>query len=522
MSAKPFGERLGRAWNELTGRAAEPRAARALYRGAERSRLLADFVSSCLSSDEELRGSARLMRGRARDLARNDALVRQFLNLLAVNVIGARGARLQARVRDGQGNLDERVNAAIEEAWARWSEGRITADRKMTLVQFEHLQLRTAARDGEAFTRFREGPQRPHGLALAGLDADLVDDRYQVGPGLGGPEVRLGVEIDGDGAPTAYYVTDPRGYQPGSRMRPDVRLSAAEVEHHFLSDRTHQMRGMTWLAAIVLLLQHLERYGEAELVAARAGAAAMALIVQTDPSAGGVDTSNEPRTLNLNPGTMQRLLPGEDVRSFTPNHPTTAFGDFTKSIERRIATGLAVSYNTLANDLEGVNYSSMRSGLQIERDVWRMLQEWWIASFRQPIFERWLQTAILSGELRLPSADWRAYRAVRWVSRGWKWVDPLKDAQAAQIELKSGLTSRQRILAERGEDFEEILEELEREQEMAKTAGVNVSGVDVVTVAAEPADEETTADEDASAEVDGVAEVRALRARDYYRGGRGL
>ncbi len=119
-----------------------------------------------MAPDDEIRGDMMLMRARARDLVRNDALVKQFLNLLTANVTGPRGPRMQARVRDAKGELLRDVNAAIEEAWLRWSENAVTVDRRLTLTEFAHLQLCTTTTDGEALSHLRPGPERPHGLAL--------------------------------------------------------------------------------------------------------------------------------------------------------------------------------------------------------------------------------------------------------------------------------------------------------------------------------------------------------------------
>ena len=54
--------------------------------------------------------------------------------------------------------------------------------------------------------------------------------------------------------------------------------------------------------------------------------------------------------------------------------------------------------------------------------------------------------------------------APQWRARGWQWVDPLKDAQAKALELDRNLTTRRRILAERGEDLDEVLAERAAEE----------------------------------------------------------
>jgi len=548
MAKQPLPQRVTRAFRELTGsgtathagaharamdtlelgqrmqqRAAERhqqealaraggRGRRSNYVGSVSNRLTWDWIARCMSPDDEVRGELKVLRARARELSRNDPVVVQFLNMLQVNVVGPTGARLQAQIRTPDGKLDERVNDTIEAGWARYCRGPVTVDRTMNLAAFELLQLESVARDGEAFTRISEGPRRHHGLGLQAIDADLVDETRTAVLIPGAREVRLGVEIDGEGARLGYWINEQR-YMPGSESRPPYRVDAENVLHHLRVRRANQMRGITWVAAVLHAIHQLNMYAETELIAARTGAAKMGFIVTKDPdadvpgssmdgsgSASG-DGSSESSSgllpgqeMEATPGTIDYLLPGQEFQGWTPDHPSTAFDPFTKAQMRRIAIGLGVNYNTLGSDLEGVNFSSMRSGLQLERDLWRMLQEWWVGTFRQPIFERWLNAAILTGELRLPSSDWRQYTDVKWVSRGWDWVDPVKDVQASVIAIGNGLDSRTRILAEKGVDHAEVLEQLAAEAKAAAAAGVSIDAG--ASKSAQPADPKKPDSED--------------------------
>lgn len=220
----------------------------------------------------------------------------------------------------------------------------------------------------------------------------------------------------------------------------------------------------------------LDGYIEAELVAARTGAAKMGFLKYTDPSAFEAPDPEKPIRIDASPGTIETLQPGLEFQEWSPEHPTAAFPDFVKAVLRQVATGLRVSYNALANDLEGVNYSSMRSGLLIERDMWRVYQEWWIARFLQPVYEAWLSTALLAGGLKLDSRDPRKFNEVRWQPRGWAWVDPEKDVNASVIAISNGLASRTEVLAEKGLDPEEVFERLSEEKDLAEQYGIEFTG----------------------------------------------
>ncbi|MBK7121299.1 MAG: phage portal protein [Comamonadaceae bacterium] len=68
---------------------------------------------------------------------------------------------------------------------------------------------------------------------------------------------------------------------------------------------------------------------------------------------------------------------------------------------RSIASGMGVTYHGLANDLEGVNFSSIRSGTLEERDAWMVLQDWFAEAFLRPVFGEWLSWSLTKGAIRL-------------------------------------------------------------------------------------------------------------------------
>jgi lambda family phage portal protein len=478
----PLRQRLVRSFDALLELMGLTGGGGASHSGAQVSRIHppGPGVGGLRAADQEILWDLALLRARARSLRRNNAYIEHYVNLLTMNVLGPGGQpQHRARVRRPDGELDMPVNDQIDAAFREWAAGPVTADGKMNLDEFRDLQLETAAVDGEAFTRPMIGAAFPHGLALQGIDPDLVDHRMSYQAGRDGPEVRLGVEVDDLGRPLGYYAWDRPEYGPGSANRGRVRYPAAEILHHFRARRVNQTRGVSWLAAVILDLQDLQGFDEAVIVGARAGASQVGFVRWSDPAAGQPPDPNDPNAgkpvqMELNPGTVTELDPGQEFQGFTPEQPTAVYSPFVKTSLRRIAAGLGVSYFTLANDLESVNFTSSRAGSQVERDIWRKRQQWWIASFEIAIHRRWLQTAMLTGALQLPSPDWRRYAAVEVCPRGWQGVQPRDDAEAAEIELSLGLTSRTRIHAARGTEYREVLDELAQEQDAAAAKNVDV------------------------------------------------
>ena len=116
------------------------------------------------------------------------------------------------------------------------------------------------------------------------------------------------------------------------------------------------------------------------------------------------------------------------------------------------------------------NYSSSRLSLLEERENWRILQAWVIESFHQRVLEAWMDLAVLSGGLSLPlyESDPDRYRQVRWMPRGWSWVDPQKEITALREAEMAGYVTKAEIIAEQGGDIEEVFQQRRRELDLAE------------------------------------------------------
>ena len=189
--------------------------------------------------------------------------------------------------------------------------------------------------------------------------------------------------------------------------------------------------------------------------------------------------------MDVEPGSIETLPRGYDFKSFDPTHPSTAFKDFVKATLRGISAGLGVSYVSLANDLESVNYSSIRAGLLEEREEWKTCQEWLISWFITPVFEEWLSMAAVAGALNnnengltLPAAKLAKWNQPEWKPRRWDWVDPLKDLQASVLAVEKGFKSRRSIISEGGGDIEDTFQDINADEELADEYGLEFNESD--------------------------------------------
>lgn len=466
-----------------------------VFQGAQGGRLTLDWIASILSADQEIKGNLRLLRARGRELSRNNPVAKSYLKLLVANVLGEKGIGYKPQVRNNDKSLNQAFNEKIERAWCDWSKrGICTVDGKLSFRALQNLVLKTLATDGEIFVRRVKGFEgNKFRYALQLIDADQVDHLYTRAASKQENEIRMGVEVDQWGRPVAYFVNRQHPSDLGGSLVKE-RIPAEQILHLYDPERVQQTRGITWFHPCMLELRMLGGYVEAELVAARTGAAKMGFLKYTDASAYEQPNDDAAATgryrIEAQPGVIETLPPGMDFTAWNVDHPAGAFPTFVKAMLRFISSSLGVSYNALASDLEGVNYSSMRSGLLIERDQWKMLQSLVKEQLMQPIFEDWLSMALLSGALVLDSRDPNRFLEGKWEARGWVWVDPLKDVQAGILGIGAGLTSRDALISEQGGDVEEVFEELSEEKKLADELKLDVSiGAKAPTVDKGPKDQ---------------------------------
>jgi lambda family phage portal protein len=491
---------------------------RSIFKGAEMSRLWWDWVASPISADQEMFNDFLRLRARAREMRRNHPIIRKYLKLLANNVIGAKGFKLRGRVRNNDGELNVGINKKIESAWYKWSK-EVTVDGQHTLTALQRALIKSVATDGEICVRkIRNFKGNKFRFALQIIDPDLLDHQFFRSPVNGQNEIRLGVEIDTWGRPVAYWFWDRHPTDLiNISARKRIRVAADEIIHFFDQERSMQSRGITWFNSVMMPAKMLDGYVEAEVVAARIGSSKMGFFQMKEAADSELPLSDgtNPRAkieMEASPGSFEELPPGYEFKEWNPEHPSTAFHNFLKAMGRWISAGLGVGYNALFDDLEGVNYSSLRAAMLVERDEWRALQGQWIPKFLENVYAEWLEWAELSGQLVLDSRDDAAFLEVSFVPRGWAWVDPLKDVNASVAEIDNGLTSRQRVCAENGDDFEEIAEELAEEQEIIEELGLELTGLGVAAGAV-AADTGKTADEEEKSNAGGGRGARTLRIR---------
>jgi lambda family phage portal protein len=468
-------------WREVLGLPEKAtKVSKRSYHAASTSRLFADFMGSSRSPDNELKPDLILMRNRARQLARDDVYVKRYLTLLKTNVVGSTGMSLQIKARNTDGSLDIIGNQIIEDAFTQFGlKGNCTSDGRLSWIDLQKYVMEATARDGEAFIQVVRNRTFIHGIAFHPLEADMIDEqknqRYK-----NGNEVRMGIEIDEYQRPVAYWV---KKRHPGDldfatyTINQSERIDAKNIIHVYDPLRAGQTRGEPWMASAIAQLKMLNAHREAELVASRMAASKMGFFTsESGEDTPADDYDNGVPIIDAEPGTFHQLPAGVDFKPFDPTHPATAFAEFQKGVLRGISSGLNVSYASLSNDLEGTSYSSIRQGALEERDAYKMMQQFLLEHFIIPAYSAWLNHVMEFGYIPIPATRYPKFFAASFFrARGWQWVDPQKEVNAAVTAMHNGIMSMQDVSGQYGRDIEETFSQWQRDKEMAAQFGLDLA-----------------------------------------------
>jgi lambda family phage portal protein len=453
------------------------------FDAARIDRLTSQQPRPITTGDMELCNSLASMRAASRELERNNDYAKKFLHMVETNVVGKTGFTLKNRARDLSGNLDKGANVIIESEWKAWGKrGNCTADGLLSWTRAQKLIIRTIARDGEVLVRLIRGFKNPWKFAIQILEADVLDEQMNISDGQGRNLIKMGIEYDEWGKPVAYHLREkhPGDYFSSQKSTNTYkRVPANEIVHVFWTERPTQNRGIPWMRTAARRMNLAGEYEYAELVAARIGASKMGFYIPNPDGGADIVGDDEDEQGNpiqeAEPGVFEKLPSGyNDFKAFMPEHPTGNYGPFMKEVKRGMSSGLNVAYNSMANDLEGVNFSSMRVGTIDDRDSWKDVQNDFADDCLQIVRAAWLEMLLLTNRTNLPYSKYEKFNQAEFHGRSWDWVDPEKDINAANAAVRSCLSSLTDECAARGVDFEDVLEKRADEIALAKKYGVEI------------------------------------------------
>lgn len=451
--------------------------------------------------NQELSRQLPILWARATGLARNNEWAQRYLIDLDDNVLGPAGIQLQMRVKASNGETyDNAVNDEIEHLYDLWCKSEVDVSG-MDFADVETLAIHTLPRKGELLYRHMPGAG-PMGYQIQMLDPMLLDVTFN--GEYRGNRIRLGKEIDDAGKPVAYWLQlskpgdDLSGYVTVGRR---TRFPANEIEHHYIVEEPHQLRGIPWLTVGARRLWMLADFEQAASVASSNAAkrqgffysptgeappgfadTIISSVLATAQKEGKVLSPDEIQAITAAaekyattvPGQFDTLPLGYQFAPFESKWPEVSSEGYIKQHLRGWAAARGSSYVTIGNDLEAVNYSSAQVGIIAEREHHKKTQGRIAKWLHRRTFARALPYLMLRSRV-LKTTDLARYlEAAHWQGRRWAPIDPVKAETANELKLRLRRTSRRRLAAEEGDDFDEIAAEIAAEE--AKYGPVQTPG----------------------------------------------
>lgn len=477
----------------------------AAYRAASREHVsVRNFTPPRGSADSDLIGGSDkdVIDARARDMIRNEPIAKSGIGMWLDMAIGT-GVTLQPMP-------DYRVLGISKEEADEWSsvvknlvhehiDSRfIDASGHGNLMDLLRLNFRTKLAQGEAALLPVYLPDRPgttFGTAFLTVDPDRICNDQNMPDTV---DVRSGVRIDEFGGAVAYQVR--KAHEADAIFGPDPNQFVwEEIPAYdetgrprfilaFERERADQHRGVSILAAAMPEFKIASDYKSAELQAALANATVAAFAESTMDMSGLIEMFGGDAAalfkergeyrVPIQGGAIIPMFPGDKLTSHNPARPNTAFPAFMDSVTRHIAAGgFELPKNFVLRDFDGGSYVSLKMAFN---SAWRTVataRQWLKSHILDVFYSMILEEAVGRGfiEARNFYQFRRAWSRCNWIFDGAGWLDPVREAQAAQLRMAIGISTLQDECGEQGRDWEEVLDQRAAEQVRMRALGLDMA-----------------------------------------------
>ena len=415
----------------------------------------ADSLSARSANSLDVR---KKLRERARYEVANNCYARGITLKLANDMIGV-GPKLQVILDDPD------QSRAVEKAWLSWA-------KAVNLAEKLRIMKLSKTVDGEAFGIFFSNPTiiNPVQLDLRLVECDQITTPYTFS------DVSVdGIELDEYGQPKIYHVAKTHPGNTSYIFNPFEadRYKAAAVLHWFRADRPGQYRGIPEITPALPLFSQLRRYTLAVLTSAET-AASFAAMLESEASPDVDYEAGTPFvTSEIERGMMTMLPAGWKMAQLKAEQPTSTYDQFVLRLLKEIGSCLCLPANVSTGDSAPFNFSSARLDHLIYRSSVRVERSHCEQVVIERVFGAWLEEATrIPG---LPASALPAYAGAiphEWVWPGWAHIDPRSEAMAETESLRNQTASLSDICGERGEDWEEKLLQIARENVKREELGL--------------------------------------------------
>lgn len=438
------------------------------------------------SAKEDIEDNLDVLRQRSRDAYMGIPTATAALKTLRTNVVA--GGLIPSPQIDGEflglsQEETEKLQEQIVREFALWADKpTCDAERVDNFYQLQQLAFLSYLMNGDtmALLPVKKMAGQPYDLRVRLIEGDRVcspDGFDRLAPctvqGHKVHHIVQGVETDQDGMVVAYWVCN--RHPLGSHSTAEAEgITWARVEaygastgrrnvlHVMNRERVGQRRGVPILAPVLESLKQLGRYTEAEITAAVISAMFTVFIKSESPvdgrpfgemiPAAELIDAQDPTSIELGPGAIIDLNPGEEPVFADPKHPTTGYDAFTNAMIKLIGAALEIPPEVLLKQFT-TSYSAARGALNEFWRVCSMQRDWFADDFCQPIYEEWMAEAVARGRIQAPGffadpAVRKAYTDCAWNGPARTNLNPVQEVTAATKRVEACFSTAQEETAQ--------------------------------------------------------------------------
>jgi len=472
---------------------------RSPYVGASNKKSLRDFQPASSTADETLLPALSTLRARSYDAIRNQPAARGALKTMRTGVIGS-GLQMQPSI-DYEFLKMTREEAEIwqtivKQEFRVWSENRnCDFARQQTFLDLQKLAFTSQRTAGDCFVLlpWKPYPGMPYDLRIQLIEADRVCNPNDLSDSA---EIAGGIERNDDGVPIAIHIRTPHPHATlvGTNLQATWqripfygrKTGTRNVLQLMKIDRIGQTRGEPILAPVIDTLKQISDYSAAELSAAVVNALLTVFVERPteDSLSGGGLTSDDakkpwedPNNYQLGTGTWVDGAPGEKMNVINAARPSSQFDPFFLACMKQIGMALAIPYEVLIKHFSSSYSASRAAMLDFYKDCLAEREEF-SEAFCQPIYEAFLEEAVLKGRVVAPGYLTDPYMRLAYSGAYWRGpaqgqIDEVKEVNAANLRVRYGFSTKQdEAMKLSGQDYKDIMKRQAEEKKIAEDLGL--------------------------------------------------
>lgn len=421
-----------------------------------------------------------------RQLERNCPSARAVVEGFVADVIGT---GIDVAPDTGSSSRDDK----IRKVWLEWCEHAGVAGESLWELQAQAAREINSA--GGTLWRYLVLPERiaegrlPLAVMPLGIEWLSV---LAVAPIANGSVFLNGLEMDTLGRVVAYHIINPdllNGATPGPGAIGE-RVPAKYISYGFERRRPGQSLGEPNFASVIERFKQEEDLVRIELQSAQI-ASNLAVAIKSeyheDSTSGGDGTGDA--VVDLSPGTVTRLFPGEEAQVIQSSRPNQLIAPFRAMLRGDIAAACRVSRKWLDRDYSSSTFMNTRMEQNDATRMHKATQDWLGRAVASRPYCEVLPWILLRLGMEMPAEPLARNKilAHRILPDLPGYVDPLKDGEAAAQNIASNLSTLEEECSKRGRDYKKIA--AQRAEEKKFLASLDLSDVTELAQWAVPSDQ---------------------------------